>query len=356
MTPGQQGHPAPFPSHRIPSSVPLPSPPAHAFPHPVHLLPGFVSSELRFPSHCTKGAGAHPACFLLVGLLLGCSELGEGSLEPNTYLHRPRVLLVAPTRHGCPKFPFFPPLISAWSWQSGCRSFPCLALAACAGPPPGRVHGHRGKCSNTWLLLILLKTRKSIQNPPGVSRWAECVAALVAGAHVYLDWSLLRVFLAKHVHVPHHTWGIFGHTLLLEVTGRSALCCSRSDVIFASSSYRVIPSGLHCWGSTKAGPAGTTARPSRGELVAGHPVREHPQHFLCSSTDRRLALRQQRRLGALHRAGRDWCCWGNRCHRLRVERKKCVALLRKWVSGDGPFHSSFAQRLERFGKSCAGGN
>ncbi|KAM6244462.1 sodium/mannose cotransporter SLC5A10 isoform 2-T2 [Spheniscus humboldti] len=42
------------------------------------------------------------------------------------------------------------------------------------------------------------------------------------------------------------------------------------------------------------------------------------RHGMVAS--RRLALRQQRRLGALHRAGRDWCCWGNRCHRLRVER------------------------------------
>lgn len=62
------------------------------------------------------------------------------------------------------------------------------------------------------------------------------MAVLGAGAHAYLDWSLLRVFPAKYVHVSHHTRCVFGHTLLLEVVGRSALCCSSSDVIFATSS------------------------------------------------------------------------------------------------------------------------
>ena len=64
----------------------------------------------------------------------------------------------------------------------------------------------------------------------------------------------------------------------------------------------------------------------------GEPAAGHPQHLLCSSADRRLSLRQQRRLRALHWAGRDRCCRGNRCHWLRVERKKPVALLRKLIS------------------------
>ncbi|XP_066833845.1 sodium/mannose cotransporter SLC5A10 isoform X3 [Anser cygnoides] len=43
-----------------------------------------------------------------------------------------------------------------------------------------------------------------------------------------------------------------------------------------------------------------------------------PGHGMVAN--RSLSVRQQRGLGALHRAGRDRCCRGNRCHRLRVER------------------------------------
>lgn len=39
----------------------------------------------------------------------------------------------------------------------------CLALAACTGPPP--VRGHCGKSIDTWLILLLLKTTRSIQYP-----------------------------------------------------------------------------------------------------------------------------------------------------------------------------------------------
>lgn len=155
-----------------------------------------------------------------------------------------------------------------------------------------------------------------------------CSSACCWGSHLP-GLESVKGFSCKYIDVPHHTRCIFGHTLLLEVVGRSALCCSRSDIIFAAPSYRVIPSGLRCWGSTKAGPAGGTAVPSRGEPAAGHPAWEHPQNLPCSSADRCLSLRQQRRLGALHRAGRDRCCRGNRCHWLRVECKKIVALLRK---------------------------
>lgn len=48
--------------------------------------------------------------------------------------------------------------------------------------------------------------------------------------------------------------------------------------------------------------------------------------ILLSPTDRSLSVRQQRGLGALHRAGRDRCCRGDRCHRLRVERKKRIVV------------------------------
>lgn len=56
-----------------------------------------------FPFSLHKGCWGPPG---LLGLLVGCSELGEGFLESNVCLHWPHVLLVAPTRHGCPKFLF----------------------------------------------------------------------------------------------------------------------------------------------------------------------------------------------------------------------------------------------------------
>lgn len=91
-------------SHQIPSPAPLLSPPpAHAFPHPVDLLlPGFVSLD-PFPFSLHEGCWSPPG---LLSLLIGCSELREGLLESDIYLHHPCVLLMVPTRHGCPIFLF----------------------------------------------------------------------------------------------------------------------------------------------------------------------------------------------------------------------------------------------------------
>lgn len=180
--------------------------------------------------------------------------------------------------------------------------------------PPWQMQQH------VWLL-ILPKTRKSTQTPPGMSSRAECTRVLVAGFHGNLQ--PVKGFSCKICTRPSHTRCMFSHAWRSEVAGRSVICCSLSDVIFATSFCQVIPSGLRCWlGQHRSWSSwhGSRAEP-RGAGGRASPC-EHRQHLLCSSADRRLPLRQQRRLGALHRAGRDWRCRGNRRHRLRVECKE----------------------------------
>lgn len=132
---------------------------AHAFSHPVRLLrPVFMSSELRFPSRCAKDAGAHPACWVSSEAAL---NLGRGCWSQTSTSTGPVCSWRLQQDMGVPSF-FYPLLLFRYHldkvvvgpsrvWQ----------LAACTGPPPGRVRGHRGKCSNVCLL-ILLKMRKSI--------------------------------------------------------------------------------------------------------------------------------------------------------------------------------------------------
>lgn len=208
-------------------------------------------------------------------------------MEPNIHLQHSCLLLLTVALPGFLFSPSYFCLILT-NWLLVLPVSGSLPVAPCTGPPPAEFVANTATCgsSSSW------RQESQSQTQQG------CPDELGCGSITfnYLNSMCLRDFLAKYTHIPHPTWGLFGHTLLLEVMGTSVSCHSSPDLIFFSPSFPCYPLGKprsrSSWHGGRAKPRGAGVGAPASTCSSSSAPR-------TSDQIRSAPLGQQRRLRAL---------------------------------------------------------